>query len=77
MLCLASMVLKQYQDQGNPREDLPVVQRAIQYLLNRYHTAMRELIHKFPNGLVALQLRLIAIPLGQHFRKPSDVLEMK
>ena len=75
MLYLASMVLKQYQDQGNPREDLPVVQWAMQYLINRYQTAMQEIIHNFPNRLVALKLRLITFPLGQHFHKPSDAIE--
>lgn len=75
MLYLASMVLKQYQDQGNPREDSPVVEWAIQYLLNRYQVAMQEIVHNFPNRLVALKLRLITFPLGQHFHKPSDALE--
>ncbi len=75
MLYLASMVLKQYQDQGNPREDSPVVEWAIQYLLNRYQVAMQEIVHNFPNRLVALKLRLITFPFGQHFHKPSDALE--
>jgi acyl-CoA dehydrogenase len=75
MLYLASLVLKQYQDQGNPREDLPVVEWALQYLLNRYQVAMQEIIHNYPNRLVALKLRLIAFPLGQHFHNPPDALE--
>ena len=40
-----------------------------------HQIAMLEIIRNFPNRLVALKLRLITFPLGQHFHKPSDVLE--
>jgi acyl-CoA dehydrogenase len=36
---------------------------------------MQEIIHNFPNRLVALKLRFITFPLGQHFHKPSDAIE--
>lgn len=74
-LYLASMVLKQHEDQGNPDADRPVVEWACQYLFNQYQQAMHEVLLNFPNRLVAWKLRLLVFPLGQQFHKPADKLE--
>jgi acyl-CoA dehydrogenase len=74
-LYLVSMVLKQYEDQGNPEADRPLVEWACQYLFNQYQQAMHEVLLNFPNRLAALKMRLLVFPLGQQFNKPSDELE--
>ena len=76
-LYLASMVLKHYEDQGCPEADKPIVEWACQYLFNEYQQAMHEVLQNFPNISVALKLRLLVFPLGQHFNKPADTLETK
>jgi acyl-CoA dehydrogenase len=75
MLYLTSMVLKYYEDQGCPREDLPVVEWCCQYLLNQYQIAMDEILNNFPNQLVALKIRLLVFPLGRRLSPPSDNLD--
>ncbi len=74
-LYLASMVLKHYEDQGSPPADLPLVEWSCQYLFNRYQQAMHEILLNFPSRTVALKMRLLVFPLGQHFHQPADKLE--
>jgi acyl-CoA dehydrogenase len=75
MLYLASMVLKQYEDAGNPEADRPLLEWSCQYLFNQYQQAMHDLLLNFPNRFVALKLRFMVFPIGQRFSKPSDELE--
>jgi acyl-CoA dehydrogenase len=75
MLYLASMVLKQYEDEGNPEADRPLLEWSCQYLFNQYQQAMHYLLLNFPNRFVALKLRFMIFPLGRRFSKPSDELE--
>jgi len=77
MLFLTSMVLKHYEDQGCPADDLPIVEWACQYLLNRYQEALHEILLNFPNRFVALKLRCLVFPIGRHFHAPSDQLDRR
>lgn len=77
MLYLTSMVLKHYENEGLPEEDLPIVDWACQYLLHQYQVAMHEILQNFPNRFIAFKLRLLIFPLGQRFDKPSDQLETR
>jgi len=77
MLYLASMVLKHYENDGCPAEDLPVVDWACQYLLNRYQEAVYGILQNFPVRPVAWLLRLLIFPLGGWFSKPVDRLETR
>jgi len=74
-LYLASMVLKQYQDQGSPESIRPVVDWSCQYLLHQYQQAMRELLQNLPNRPAAWALCAVTFPLGGHFAMPADTLE--
>lgn len=74
-LYLASMVLKHYDDAGNPEADRPLVEWACEYLFNLYQEAMHEVLQNFPNRLVAWKIRFLVFPLGRNFDKPSDKLE--
>ena len=74
-LYLASMVLKHYENDGCPHEDLPLVQWSLDYLINHYQGAFREIIDNYPGRSLAHLLKFVVFPLGMHFKAPSDKLE--
>ena len=76
-LYLASMVLKHYENDGCPEEDFPLVQWSLDYLLNHYQEAFREIIDNYPNRPLAYLLGFVVFPLGMHFKAPSDRLETR
>lgn len=76
-LYLASMVLKNYENDGCPDEDYPLVQWSLDYLIHHYQEAFREVIDNYPNRPLAYLVRAIVFPLGMHFKAPSDKLETK
>jgi acyl-CoA dehydrogenase len=73
-LYLASMVLKHYRDQGEPAEDLPLVEWSCRALLYRAQEQLHSLLRNFPNRLVAGVLRLLIFPRGRTYSAPSDAL---
>ena len=77
MLYLASMVLKHYENDGCPAEDMPVVDWCCQYLLNGYQQAMHGILQNFPSRPVAWLLRGLVFPLGRRFNPPADILESR
>jgi acyl-CoA dehydrogenase len=73
-LYLASMVLKHYQDQGEPAEDLPLVEWSCRTLLYKTQEQFHGLLRNFPNRWVAAILRIFIFPRGRTYFAPSDVL---
>jgi acyl-CoA dehydrogenase len=73
-LYLASMVLKHYQDQGEPPEDLPLVEWSCRNLLYRTQEQFHGLLRNFPNRWVAAILRFFIFPRGRTYSSPSDEL---
>jgi acyl-CoA dehydrogenase len=73
-LYLASMVLKHYQDQGEPPEDLPLVEWSCRNLLYRTQEQFHGLLRNFPNSWVAAVLRFFIFPRGRTYSSPSDEL---
>jgi acyl-CoA dehydrogenase len=73
-LYLASMVLKHYQDQGEPPEDLPLVEWSCRTLLYKTQEQFHGLLRNFPNALVAAVLRFFIFPRGRTYSAPSDEL---
>ena len=73
-LYLASMVLKHYRDEGEPAEDLPLVEWACRNLLYRTQEQLHGLLRNFPNRFIAMLLRLMIFPRGRTFSAPSDEL---
>jgi acyl-CoA dehydrogenase len=73
-LYLASMVLKHYQDQGEPPEDLPLVEWSCRTLLYKTQEQFHGLLRNFPNRWVAALLRFFIFPRGRTYFAPSDVL---
>lgn len=76
-LYLLSAVLKHYQDQGEHESDLPFVEWACQYNLQRVQTAFNGFLHNFPNRPVALLMRWIIFPWGRLYAPPNDNLGHK
>ena len=73
-LYLGSMVLKHYEDQGQPAEDLPLVEWACRTLLYRTQEQLHGLLRNFPNRFVAALLRIAVFPRGRTYSAPSDEL---
>jgi acyl-CoA dehydrogenase len=74
MLYLASTVLKRFEDDGRPREDLPFMRWAMQDTLHRAQEAFYGLFENLPNRLVAWALRVGVFPWGRVFDAPADSL---
>lgn len=73
-LYLASAVLKRYHDEGEPIDDLPVVEWCCQQLLHESESALRDVITNFPIRWARMVLKLILQPFGGHRHCPSDSL---
>jgi acyl-CoA dehydrogenase len=73
-LYLASMVLKHFEDQGEPAEDLPLVEWSCRTLLYRTQEQLHGLLRNFPNRFVAAIVRFFIFPRGRTYSSPSDEL---
>ena len=76
-LYLASTVLKRYEDDGRPADDLPLLHWALQDALNRTQEAFYGLFENLPSRLVAWGLRMTIFPWGRAFDAPADTLGSK
>jgi len=76
-LYILSAVLKQYQDQGNHAEDLPIVKWASLTCLFEIQEAIEGVLTNFPNRWLARLLRFIIFPAGMRFTKPNDKIGFK
>lgn len=71
---LASCALKHFQDQGEPDDDLPLVEWVCHDMLYRLQEQLHGLIRNFPNRGVAILLRMLVFPTGRRYSAPSDEL---
>ncbi len=76
-LYLLSAVLKHYQDQGSPADDLPLVKYASLFCLFEIQERFDEIIKNFPNRWMAGILKVLVFPLGERFSKPRDQFNHK
>ena len=76
-LYLASATLKRFDDEGRQRDDVALMQWAVEDSLYKAQQAIDELISNFPNKAVAVALRLVIFPFGTWLTKPSDRTEHK
>ncbi|GAA0852479.1 acyl-CoA dehydrogenase FadE [Aliiglaciecola litoralis] len=74
-LYLGSAVLKRFDDQGRLKEDLPLMHWAMQDCLSSLETSMDELLRNFPNKPLSLFLRLVIMPYGKTYARPSDDID--
>ena len=73
-LYMASMVLKHYENQGRPAEDLPLVEWSCRTLLYEAQEQLHGFLRNFPNRWVARLMRLVIFPRGRTYSAPSDRL---
>ena len=71
-LFILSSVLKRFEDEGRPVEDLSFVHWAAQDALARAGTAWRDLLANHPNRGAALFLKLVGAPFGLKASGPDD-----
>lgn len=76
-LYLGSAVLKRFDQDGCPKEDVVIVHYACQAILNTIQETFDGVLRNFPNRFVAGFLRAVIFPLGRRFHKPSDKLGHK
>ncbi len=73
-LYLASTVLKHFENQGRPADDLPLVEWACRKLLYEAQEQLHGFLRNFPNKFVAAVLRTLIFPRGRTYFAPSDEL---
>jgi len=73
-LYLCSAVLKRFEDEGRPAEDLPLLDWAIQDSLYLIQQAFEGAIRNFPNAAVRQLMNVMIFPLGRRLSPPSDHL---
>ncbi len=71
---LSSMVLKHYENQGRPEDDLPMVEWACRTLLYKAQEQLHSFLRNFPNRFLAGFMRLFIFPRGQTYHAPPDRL---
>jgi len=71
---LASMVLKHYDNEGQPEADLPIVEWACRNLLYSAQEQLHGFLRNFPNRFLAGLMRLLIFPRGLTYFAPSDRL---
>jgi acyl-CoA dehydrogenase len=76
-LYLTSAVLKRYEDQGRPEQDLPLVDWACQNSLYRMQESLRLLFRNLPFRPLAWLLRLVIFPTGSPYTETSDRTDQK
>ena len=76
-LYLASATLKQFEDQGRPESDLPLLEWACQDSLFQMQLRLEEILRNFPSRPVGWLLRVIVLPLGRPYAPPADKLGHK
>jgi acyl-CoA dehydrogenase len=73
-LYMASMVLKHYENQGRPADDLPLVEWSCRTLLYEAQEQLHGILRNFPNRWVAGLMRVVIFPRGRTYFAASDRL---
>lgn len=74
-LYLTSAVLKRFEDQGRPQDDLPIVQWCCEQSLYRMQECFRLLFRNLPFRPLGTLLRLMVFPSGQPYTETRDRLD--
>ncbi len=73
-LYMASAMLKQFEDDGRPEEDLPLLNWAMRDSLFIIQDRLVNVTRNFPIWWLRRPLRALLFPLGLFYREPSDNL---
>ncbi len=71
-LFIGSAVLKRYQDDGRPEEDLPLVQWMLDDLCHGIENRLDGVLNHLPMRPAMWALRVVIFPLGRRARSASD-----
>lgn len=74
-LYLASCVLWHYEQQGRPKEDLPLVNWACTYTLNQAEKSLVKVLKTYPKPLIGKMLEPVIFPRGLQNKTPTDQME--
>jgi acyl-CoA dehydrogenase len=70
----ASATLKKFEADGQPRNDLPLVEWSAKYCLYQVQEALDEILRNFPVKWLGVMIRHSIFPLGLSLRQPNDSL---
>lgn len=73
-LYLCSTVLKQFQDQGCPEDDLPLLHWACQHTIYQTQQSLLALFQLLPFKPILWGLKMVVFPLGSSYAAPGDKL---
>ncbi len=76
-LYLATATLWHYEQQGRPKEDLPLVHWACTHALHQAEKAMDDLLRNYPVKGVGAALRPLIFPTGKQTKAPNDRMDRK
>ncbi len=76
-LYMSSAMLKYFEDQDRPVEDLPLLDWAMQDSLYTMQDRLEELLRNFPNRVLGILLKRLVLPFGRSYRRPTDKLGHK
>lgn len=71
-LYLASAVIKRFEDDGRPVEDIPLMRYACQYCLHEAEKTLVVILKNFPNAFLAWLLGGLVFPAGRRNHVPDD-----
>ena len=74
---LTSAVLKRFEDDGSPEEDLPLLHWACEYSFYRMQESLRLLIRNLPFRPLGWLLRVVLFPSGFPYTEPDDRMSHK
>ncbi|PMO30665.1 acyl-CoA dehydrogenase FadE [Vibrio breoganii] len=74
-LYLCSAMLKRFELDGSPKEDLALVHWTAQDSLFKIESAMHDFLVNFPVKWMGLKLRVLLMPIGRVRKAPSDALD--
>jgi acyl-CoA dehydrogenase len=72
-LYMGSAMLKQFEDDGRPEEDLPLLQWAMDDSLYIIQQSLVGVLRNFPVPLLGALVRILAFPLGQTYHRAPDI----
>jgi acyl-CoA dehydrogenase len=73
-LYLCSCVLKNYRDQGSPKDDLPLLHWACQHTLHSAQQSLLDVLDTLPMRFGGVLLKAMLFPLGRPVAPPADQL---
>jgi acyl-CoA dehydrogenase len=76
-LYMGSAILKQFEDDGRPEADLPLLRWAMDDSLFTIQHSLAGVLQNFPVPLLGGLLRILVFPLGQTYQKAPDSVGKK